>query len=87
MVRLDGAGRQPGVAVPAGGRGRAGAARGGGGLGFQDLRHAYATWLIYDGVPVNVVQRVMGHSSASTTLNLYVHASSDHDDAVRAILG
>ncbi|WP_380168335.1 tyrosine-type recombinase/integrase [Jannaschia sp. R86511] len=61
--------------------------RAAGGLRFHDLRHAYATWLISDGVPVNVVQRVMGHSSASTTLNLYVHASSDHDDAVRAILG
>lgn len=61
--------------------------RAAGGLRFHDLRHAYATWLISDGVPVNVVQRVMGHSSASTTLNLYVHASSDHDDAVRAIFG
>jgi integrase len=54
-----------------------------GGLRFHDLRHAYATWLISDGVPVNVVQRVMGHASASTTLNLYVHPSRDHDDAVR----
>ena len=34
-----------------------------------------------------VVQRVMGHASASTTLDLYVHPSSDQDDAVRAILG
>lgn len=58
----------------------------GAGLRFHDLRHAYATWLISDGVPVNVVQRVMGHASASTTLNLYVHPSRDHDDAVRAVL-
>ena len=57
------------------------------GLRFHDLRHAYATWLISDGLPVNVVQRVMGHASVSTTLNLFVHPSSDHDDAVRAILG
>jgi hypothetical protein len=28
-----------------------------GGPHFYDLRHAYATWLISDGVPVNVVQR------------------------------
>lgn len=58
-----------------------------GGLRFHDLRHAYATWLVSEGVPVNVVQRVMGHSSASTTLNLYVHPSRDHDDAVRGVFG
>lgn len=56
-----------------------------GGLRFHDLRHSYATWLISDGVPVNVVQRVMGHEQASTTLNLYVHPSDDHEDDVRGI--
>jgi integrase len=29
-----------------------------GGLRFHDLRHSYATWLVDDGVPVNMVQRV-----------------------------
>jgi integrase len=38
---------------------------------FHDLRHCYATWLVSDGVPVNVVQAVMGHEQASTTLNRY----------------
>jgi len=32
-----------------------------GGLRFHDLRHSYTTWLITDGVPVNLVQRRMGH--------------------------
>jgi integrase len=40
---------------------------------FHDLRHCYATWLISEGVPVNVVQAVMGHEQASTTLNRYTH--------------
>ena len=31
-----------------------------GGPTFHDLRHSYATWLVDDGVPVNMVQRVMG---------------------------
>ena len=31
------------------------------GLRFHDLRHPYATWLVSDGVPVNDVQRIMGH--------------------------
>jgi integrase len=45
-----------------------------GGLWFHDLRHSYATWLVSDGLPANVVQRVMGHEQASTMLNLYVLA-------------
>ncbi|MET8089657.1 tyrosine-type recombinase/integrase [Micromonospora sp. NPDC005220] len=41
------------------------------------MRHAYATWLVTDGVPINLVQRVMGHEQASTTLNRYTH-TPDH---------
>jgi hypothetical protein len=40
---------------------------------------------VSSGLPVNVVQRVMGHESASTTLNLYTHAPSDYDDRVRDV--
>jgi hypothetical protein len=54
-----------------------------GGLRFHDLRHSYATWLVSDGMPVNVVQRVMGHTKATTTLNLYTHAPTDYDERVR----
>ncbi|MEV4761059.1 tyrosine-type recombinase/integrase [Micromonospora chokoriensis] len=45
---------------------------------FHDLRHAYATWLVTDGVPINLVQRVMGHEQASTTLNRYTHTPDDY---------
>ncbi len=51
---------------------------------FHDLRHSYATWVISDGVPVNAVQRVMGHANASTTLDRYTHAPTDYADRVRA---
>ncbi|GIG90940.1 tyrosine-type recombinase/integrase [Plantactinospora endophytica] len=54
-----------------------------GGLRFHDLRHSYATWLVTDGVPVNLVQRVMGHEQASTTLNRYTHTPDDYADRVR----
>jgi integrase len=50
-----------------------------GSLRFHDLRHSYATWLISDGVPINGVQRVMGHEQASTTLNMYTDAASEQD--------
>jgi len=55
-------------------------------LRFHDLRHSYATWLVTAVVPVNVVQRVMGHARASTTLNCYTHTPSDYEDRVRAAL-
>ena len=47
-------------------------------LGRAGLRHAYATWLVTDGVPINLVQRVMGHEQASTTLNRYTHIPDDY---------
>jgi integrase len=53
----------------------------------HDLRHSYATWLVSDGVPVNIVQRVMGHEQASTTLNRYTHTPDDYDQRVLAAFG
>lgn len=41
------------------------------------------TWLVSDGVPVNVVQQVVGHDQASTTLNRYPHTSDDYEQRVR----
>lgn len=55
-------------------------------LRFHDHRHSYATWLISNGVPVNDVQRVMGHEQASTTLNRYTHQSGDQGQWVRNAL-
>ncbi|MET8305637.1 tyrosine-type recombinase/integrase [Micromonospora sp. NPDC005173] len=58
-----------------------------GGLRFHDLRHCYATWLVSAGVPVNVVQAVMGHEQASTTLNRYTHTPADFHESVRRAFG
>jgi site-specific recombinase XerD len=46
------------------------------------LRHSYATWLVSDGVPVNDIQRIMGHEQA-TTLNLYTHSSGGVSERMR----
>ncbi|WP_433793057.1 tyrosine-type recombinase/integrase [Actinoplanes sp. CA-252034] len=54
-------------------------------LRFHDLRHSYATWLISEGVPVNAVQKVMGHANASTTLDRYTHAPTDYQALVRGV--
>lgn len=56
-----------------------------GGLRFHDLRHSYATWLVDDGVPPNMVQRVMGHEHASTTLDLYTRRTDDSDRILSAL--
>jgi integrase len=54
-----------------------------GGLRFHDLRHSYATWLVSDGVPVNIVRKVMGHERTSTTLDRYTHTPADYAHRVR----
>ncbi|GAA1187595.1 hypothetical protein GCM10009608_24160 [Pseudonocardia alaniniphila] len=56
-----------------------------GGLRFHDLRHSYATWLVDDGVPPNMVQRVMGHERSSTTLDLYTRRTEDSTRILRAL--
>ena len=40
---------------------------------FHDLRHTSATLLINAGVHETVVQKRLGHSNISTTLNIYNH--------------
>jgi len=40
---------------------------------FHDLRHSCATLLFAQGVPLGVVQRTLGHSQFSLTMNTYVH--------------
>jgi integrase len=54
-----------------------------GGVRFHDLRHSYATWLVSGGVPINDVQKAMGHEKASTTLDLYTHDSDAAESRLR----
>ncbi|MCC7024387.1 MAG: site-specific integrase [Thermomicrobiales bacterium] len=42
-------------------------------LRFYDLRHAAASLLIADGVPITTVSAMLGHALTSTTLNKYAH--------------
>jgi len=51
-------------------------------LRFHDLRHSYATWLVTEGLPVNVVRKVLGHEQASTTLDIYTHTPDDYEQRV-----
>jgi predicted NBD/HSP70 family sugar kinase len=40
---------------------------------FHSLRHAAASYLLAAGVPMRVVQEVLGHSQLSTTADIYSH--------------
>lgn len=49
-----------------------------------DLRHFYASGLIAAGCDVVTVQKALGHSKATTTLNTYSHLWPSADDKTRA---
>ncbi len=50
-------------------------------LRFHDLRHTCAAWLIAQGEPVLVIQKRLGHSSPSVTLEVYGHLFPGVDEA------
>lgn len=57
-------------------------------LTFTDLRHSCATFLAFLGVHPKTAQRILGHSSITTTLNVYTHALDEmHEDAADRLRG
>jgi integrase len=44
---------------------------------IHDLRHSHASWLLAAGVPLNVLQRRLGHESITTTVDTYGHVMGD----------
>lgn len=53
------------------------------GVRFHDLRHFYASSLIAAGQSVKVVQERLGHTSSSTTLDVYGHLWPADEEATR----
>jgi integrase len=52
----------------------------------HDMRHTYASWLIAQGAPLNLVQRNLGHETITTTVDTYGHLMpSAHADTVTAL--
>ena len=51
---------------------------------LHDLRHFYASGLIAAGCDVVTVQRALGHSTPSITLDTYSHLWLDSADRTRA---
>ena len=53
---------------------------------FHDLRHTFATLLISYNVDVQTVSHKLGHASATTTMNFYVHNLESTDKASAELL-
>ena len=50
---------------------------------FHDMRHHYASLLIWHGESVKFVQARLGHATAAETLDCYSHLWPDSDDRTR----
>jgi integrase len=55
------------------------------GRGAHWLRHSFGTHLMEAGVPLPVIQRLMGHAGLSTTAK-YLHVTGQHLDSIRSPL-
>ena len=56
------------------------------GTSMHDLRHFYASALIKNRESVKTVQRRLGHSKPSITLDIYTHLWPDDEDTTRAAI-
>ena len=54
---------------------------------LHDLRHAFASLLLAESVPVLDVSRILGHASAAFTMDRYGHLMPRHADGIRAAIG
>lgn len=63
------------------------AANGFEGLRMHELRHTQASLLLANGVDIKTTMHRLGHSNASTTLNIYAHVQKGNDRAAADMLG
>lgn len=56
------------------------------GLKFHELRHTQATLLFARGADIKSVQKRLGHSTATLTLNLYAHSMEEQDRQAATIM-
>lgn len=55
-------------------------------LQIHCLRHAHASLLIAQGVPITAISKRLGHTSPKITLSIYSHAMQDSDENIAALL-
>lgn len=53
---------------------------------LHDLRHSHATFLLNEGILINNISARLGHSTITTTLNIYGHNYDDYDYKITDII-
>lgn len=48
----------------------------------HQFRHSYATYLINNNIPLNVVSKLLGHSNVETTSRIYIHNNLEQEKRV-----
>lgn len=54
---------------------------------LHSLRHTYATLLLENGVPANIVSAQLGHASTSITLSIYAHVTNNMEQSAADMIG
>lgn len=54
---------------------------------FHDLRHIFATWALEDGLPVKIVQDIMGHTTSKMLMDIYAHTTADMQEEAAQRIG
>lgn len=54
---------------------------------FHDLRHTFASLLIESDVSMKVVQELLGHSTISTSMDIYTHISGEKKEEALQRIG
>lgn len=52
----------------------------------HQFRHSYATHLISNGIPINTVSKLLGHSNVDTTARVYIHQDLTQEKRVLSTL-
>lgn len=55
-------------------------------IGAHALRHTFASQLIAQGVDIQVISKLLGHSKVSTTYNIYIHLLQKQDEKAIKVL-
>ena len=55
-------------------------------LTFHQLRHTFATLHLEEGISMKMLQKLLGHSSIKTTMDIYTHITSKIDEDTREIM-
>lgn len=55
-------------------------------INHHGLRHSHATMLVQNGIDINLVKNRLGHSTISTTLDIYSHVQIYNEDSIIKVL-